>query len=173
MASSVELAGSLSQAMGMSRQAAVAPVVLPGVVKVGRRRGDGGGRVGVRIGGMLRRGFVVRAAASEEHGVTVSEGGVVQVLEKGEDVTGIGEFGDEFGGFSGLGVSEVPVTICQTRTLDPVLSIDGALPVLKGALNDLENCPPPSKSGIIRIQVLALLLPLCKWSLAMAFMVVI
>ncbi|KAG0608149.1 hypothetical protein M758_8G082600 [Ceratodon purpureus] len=153
MASSL---GGLSQAaagMGMLREAAVAPVVVPGVVKVGRRRGGGGGRVGVEFGGMLRRGFVVRAAASEGRGFVVSEGGVVQVLERRQDVAGIGEFGDGIGGFSGLGVSEVPVTICQTRTLDPVLSIDDALPVLKGALSDLENRPPPSKSGIIRIQV--------------------
>ena len=83
------------------------------------------------------------------------------------------EFSDEVGDFSGLGESEVPVTICQTRTLDPVLSLYDALPVLAGALIDLEKRAPPSKSGIIRIQVSSHLFPLCKWSFTMVLIVVI
>jgi hypothetical protein len=171
----MELAGVSQAAAAMRRQAAVVPVLVPGVVNVRRRRGDGQGRVGVEHGGVLRPGFVVRAASSEEHGVTVSEadGGLVQLLEKRQDATGIEEVGEEIGGFSGLGVSEVPVTICQARTLDPVLSLSDALPVLEGALNDLEKRAPSSRSGIIRFQVLTLLLALRKWFLAMALMVVI
>lgn len=67
---------------------------------------------------------------------------------------GIEEFGHQIGVFSGLGTSEVPVSIRQTRTLDPVLSLRDALPALQIALNDLEKSTPPSTSGIVRIQVL-------------------
>lgn len=63
------------------------------------------------------------------------------------------DFSDQLGGFSGLGVSEVPVCICLTRTLDPILSLSDALPVLQIAVNDLEKSAPSSPSGIIRIQV--------------------
>lgn len=74
------------------------------------------------------------------------------------------EFGDETGGFSGLGISEVPVCICQTRTLEPVLSLSDALPVLQIALNDLETSTPPSASGIVRIQVLTPVFLVIKFS---------
>lgn len=145
----MELAGLRQTAAAIVRHAPVAPVLVLRVVNLRRRKGEVGGRGGVQFRKILRRGFLVRAAASEDHGV-------VKLLEKHEDFTSIGESNDEIGSFSGLGLSEVPVTICQTRTLDPVLSLNDALPALKHALNDLELRTPPSKSGIIRIQVLAL-----------------
>lgn len=76
-------------------------------------------------------------------------------MQNPQEVADLGQFRNESGIFSGLGVSEVPVTICQTRTLDPVLSLNDALPVLEAALNGLENLSC-SKSGVIRIQVLTL-----------------
>ena len=55
--------------------------------------------------------------------------------------------------FSGLGTSSVPVGICQSRTLDPVLSLDDALREIQAAVNNYNKRKPASSSGIIRIQV--------------------
>ena len=68
----MELAGLSQAAAAMARQAAVAPVLVPGVVKIRRRRGEVGGRVRVGFEGVLRHGIVVRAASGEEQGPTVS-----------------------------------------------------------------------------------------------------
>jgi hypothetical protein len=52
--------------------------------------------------------------------------------------------------FLGLGILDVLVSICLTRTLDPVLCLSDALLVLEGIVNDVERVTPFA-SGIVRI----------------------
>lgn len=70
-----------------------------------------------------------------------------------ESSTEVGDCEEGLSSFSGLGTSSAPVGICQSRTLDPVLSLDDALREIQAAVTDYNKHKSASSSGIIRIQV--------------------
>ncbi|KAL4185626.1 hypothetical protein AMTRI_Chr10g231600 [Amborella trichopoda] len=56
-------------------------------------------------------------------------------------------------GFSGLGGSDLPVELCETRRLPPALTFRDAVDKLKMAIEELKLRPPCSRSGVLRFQV--------------------
>ncbi|XP_019053464.1 PREDICTED: protein PHYLLO, chloroplastic isoform X2 [Nelumbo nucifera] len=58
-----------------------------------------------------------------------------------------------YGGFSGTGDCDLPVELCQTRTLPPALTLEHGVIAIKEAIEKLKTNPPCSRSGVLRIQI--------------------
>lgn len=55
--------------------------------------------------------------------------------------------------FEGLNGSDLPVAVCETRSLPPALSLEEAMVTLHAAIKKLKADSPPSESGALRFQV--------------------
>lgn len=89
----------------------------------------------------------------EETNRTFSTAQIAFWWQEVESSTEVGDCEEGVSSFSGLGTSSAPVGICQSRTLDPVLSLDDALREIQAAVTDYNKHKSASSSGIIRIQV--------------------